>query len=90
MLPVFKWNRHKFLIKTMKRKNNNYEEPEYEDVISETKDDEFEIGQIYENHPAKKIKCKKCGCDNFIIGIGSYYTAIKCPICKWELCIHDG
>ena len=74
----------------MKKYNENYEEPNYEDVIVKTKVDEFEIGQGYDQVPASKIKCRKCGSGEFIVGVGDYYTAIKCPKCKWELCIHEG
>lgn len=74
----------------MKAKNKNYEEPDHDDVLIESEDDEFEIGQCYEDIPAKKLICKKCGEDNFFVGVGNYYTAIKCKKCKWELCIHSG
>ena len=58
--------------------------------IHETDEDEFSIGQCYDKLPAKKIVCNKCGSDKFIVGTGSYYTAIKCPNCKYEICIHSG
>lgn len=74
----------------MKKKNNKYKEPAYKEVIEETEEDEFEIGQCYEDEPAKKLKCKKCGGGKFMVGVGSYYTAIKCENCRWELCIHNG
>jgi len=70
--------------------NKNYEEPDYKDVIIETKKDCFQIGQCYEDKPALKLECKKCGNDKFFVGSGNYYTAIKCPVCKWEVCIHEG
>lgn len=74
----------------MKKYNYYYKEPNYSDVIKEVDEDEFEIGQSYEKTPAKKIKCRKCGSKEFIVGVGNYFTAIKCPKCKWEMCIHDG
>jgi DNA-directed RNA polymerase subunit RPC12/RpoP len=74
----------------MKKYNENYEEPNFEDVIEKTDVDEFEIGQGYDAVPDKKIRCKKCGSTEFIVGVGDYHTAIKCPKCKWELCIHEG
>lgn len=74
----------------MKKLNRDYEEPNYHDVIQELEIDEFEIGQGYEERVAKKIRCKKCGNEKFVVGVDSYYTAIKCPTCKWELCIHSG
>lgn len=50
----------------------------------------FHIGQTYEDQPAQAIKCTRCGSDRFHVGQGSYYTAVKCPTCGWELCIHEG
>lgn len=40
--------------------------------------------------PAPTLRCKICGSTEFTVGSGSYFTAIKCPKCEWELCIHDG
>lgn len=74
----------------MKKKKESYKSPAWEDVIIEQRVDEFEIGQVYEDTPAKRLKCRKCGSTEFIVGVGKYYTAIKCPKCKWEMCIHDG
>ena len=50
----------------------------------------FHIGQSYEHCPAKQIGCAKCGSDQFHVAQGSYYTAIRCINCNWELGIHDG
>lgn len=74
----------------MKEKNRDYKEPEFEEVLEETDEDEFVIGQVYEDKPDKKLVCKKCGTDKFIIGAGTYHTSIKCPNCKYEKTIHDG
>lgn len=75
----------------MKKKDESKEELNYvNDVFETSDDDEFSIGQCYEKEPASKIYCKKCLSDKFIVGLGSYYTAIKCPNCLWEKCIHDG
>ena len=51
---------------------------------------EFHIGQCYDKQPAKQIMCKKCGGNKFHVAQGSYYTAIRCSHCMWEMCIHDG
>ena len=51
---------------------------------------DFHIGQSYSNKPNKTIICKNCGNDKFLVGKGSYHTAIKCINCQWELCINDG
>lgn len=60
-----------------------------EDVLENT-NEEFSIGQLYDDHGAYKQICQKCGGDKFEVGIGSYYTAVRCPTCLWEVCVHDG
>jgi len=52
--------------------------------------DEFSIGQVYEDKPAARISCQFCGGTQFIMGAASYFTAIKCPTCQWEVCLHEG
>ena len=62
-----------------------------EDVLDMLENDEtFHLGQSYEDHAATTLACKKCGSREFNVGTGHYYTAIKCPYCGWEVCIHDG
>lgn len=61
-----------------------------EDFIKQSDEDEFEIGQCYDTVPDKKIICKFCQSDKWIVGVGSCHTSIKCVNCKFELCIHDG
>ena len=51
---------------------------------------DFHIGQCYEKTTAKTLICIKCGADKFMVGQGSYFTALKCFNCKWEVCIHEG
>ena len=65
-------------------------EIEFNDILIKTDEDEFEIGQSYEENPAQKLRCKKCNGDQFIVWQWKYFTAIKCPHCQWEYCIHDG
>ncbi len=72
-----------------KKKDENYDSLASE-FIYESEDDEFSIGQCYDSDPAKRLECTKCGSKQFVVGQGSYYTAIKCPNCKWEYCIHAG
>lgn len=36
------------------------------------------------------IVCKVCNSTKWIVGQGSYFTAIKCPNCKYEVAIHKG
>lgn len=50
----------------------------------------FHIGQSYEKNPAQRLTCKTCGGDKFEVGQGHCFTAIRCPTCKWETCIHEG
>jgi len=61
-----------------------------EDFIKYSEEDEFEIGQDYEKEPNRKIVCKICHSDKWIVGKGNYHTSIKCINCKYEICIHDG
>lgn len=51
---------------------------------------ELHIGQSHETKPAQILKCRVCGSDKFIIGQMSCFTAIKCPNCGYEFCIHEG
>ena len=51
---------------------------------------DFDIGQCYEDTPAKTLVCKKCKSKKFIVGQASYFTAIKCEKCGYEICIHSG
>ena len=49
----------------------------------------FHIGQCYQKEKAQPLKCKKCGGNEFHIGQGHYYTAVRCVRCEWECCIHQ-
>ena len=60
------------------------------DLVTSVQDDRFHIGQSYEKDACKTYTCLKCGSNQFYVGKGDYYTALKCPICKWEICIHEG
>ena len=61
-----------------------------EEFINTKEDDLFHIGQSYESKVASTVYCKHCGGKEFNVGIGSYFTAIRCIKCEWEVCIHDG
>jgi len=50
----------------------------------------FHIGQSYEKKVATQQECTKCGSIEFNIAFGSYYTAVRCPKCGWEVCVHEG
>lgn len=59
--------------------------------IAELKDDEtFHIGQGYDDFAATTLSCKICGGTEFNVGVGHCFTAIRCPKCGWEVCVHDG
>lgn len=63
----------------------------YDEVIQKTENVEsFHVGQCYENTVAQPIECKKCHGVVFNVAQGHCYTAIRCPVCKWEFCIHEG
>jgi len=66
------------------------EYPTQEDYLEYKKEIEFNVGQCYEDEPAKTLICKHCGNDQFKIAQGSYFTAVKCVKCEYEVCIHDG
>ena len=74
----------------MTKNNRKYREPPLEEVIECIDDGKFQIGQSYDDEADKTMRCKRCGTDKFYVGRGSYHTAIKCPECEYELCIHDG
>jgi ribosomal protein S27E len=50
----------------------------------------FRIGQSYADRPADTVACTRCGSVEFHVAQGHYFTAVRCPNCKWEYCIHDG
>lgn len=60
------------------------------DYIEEREDNLFHIGQIYDDKVAKTLVCKHCGGNQFNVGSGNHFTAIKCITCQYEICIHDG
>ena len=54
------------------------------------KEKPFHLGQEWEDEKAKQVACSKCGGDQFHVGQGNFYTAIRCVTCKWEMGIHSG
>jgi ribosomal protein L37E len=74
-----------------KLRDPDYDDREHADKLVERPEIEtFRIGQGYEKTAAVTLSCRDCGGIDFNVGQGSYYTAIKCPRCGWEHCIHDG
>ena len=53
-------------------------------------DQSFHIGQSYEEKAAITMQCIFCLGREFNVGVGNYFTAIRCVKCEWELCIHEG
>jgi hypothetical protein len=72
------------------KSEDEYERRNDSDYVCYVNDDEFVIGQSYEEKPAQRMECLHCGGKQFIVGQGSYFTAIKCPTCLWEVSIHEG
>lgn len=50
----------------------------------------FPVGQNYENHASRPLKCAKCGNTEFRVAQGHAYTAISCARCNWFCGIHSG
>lgn len=66
------------------------DEMAYGEALTEDTGEHFHIGQCYEEETARKQRCSVCKSDKLEVAIGSHYTAIRCPKCQWEVCIHDG
>lgn len=66
------------------------DDPSIGDVLEWKQDGLFHIGQSYEKKVADTVFCKGCGGNKFNVGQGSYYTAIRCVVCEYEILIHEG
>jgi ribosomal protein L37E len=64
--------------------------PDHDDFYQSVSDGLFHVGQSYEEGPADTIQCRRCGGKEFNVGQGSYFTAIRCVKCEYELCVHNG
>lgn len=74
-----------------RRMKDNSLEANIDEVIKcLPRDDTFHIGQSYEKRAAITLSCAYCGSKEFMVGKAEYFTAIRCPNCGWEACIHDG
>lgn len=58
-------------------------------LVTKRDDGLFHI-RDYKDKIAKTYVCAKCGGNVFQVGTGSYFTAIRCVTCGWELCVHEG
>jgi hypothetical protein len=71
--------------------SSDYESKACQSKIREAERGDFVFEkQVYDENFPKTIICRVCGSDKWIVGTGSYFTAIKCINCKYEVCIHDG
>lgn len=72
--------------------SDDYEYPVEEPILFEEEQGGtmFHLKQSYEPSNVNKLICLGCGGDQFNIGKGNYYTAIRCSTCEWEQCIHEG
>ena len=68
---------------------NDDHPPDDKDPAKKGDEDIFHLGD-YTEEPVKKLICTLCGGDNFKVGSGSHFTAIKCVKCEWEWCVHEG
>ena len=59
-----------------------------EKFVRETDEQAFHLR--YMNADTKKLECAKCGGDKFIVGRSFCFTALNCPACGWEHCVHSG
>lgn len=66
------------------------EEINYDFVALQPTKEYFHIGQLYDKNKAEKQCCNICKSDKFEIALGNHFTAIRCPNCNWEKCIHEG
>jgi cytochrome c-type biogenesis protein CcmH/NrfF len=63
----------------------------YDDYLEDDENyEEWHTGQSYEDIPAVQLRCKKCGGNQFNVAQGDYWTGLRCPVCRWETCVHDG
>jgi len=70
-------------------KVEGFEETPINKVVEYVQSD-FSLGQTYDDKPAEKIVCVKCGSDRFEVGSGHCLTVLRCPNCRWEAICHEG
>ena len=72
-------------------KKQQKQQGEYgDDLYLKVHDETLHIGQSYEDEAAKVIQCRICGGQEFNVGQGDCFTAIRCIKCQWEVSIHEG
>ena len=51
----------------------------------------FKLCQVYEEpKDTLQVKCNTCGETKLEVGVGSYFTIVRCSNCLHEECIHEG
>ena len=62
-----------------------------DDYLAEIIDNLFHISPFTEEDSiAKTLCCKHCGGKTFNVGTSYLFTAVKCVVCEYEVCVHDG
>jgi hypothetical protein len=75
------------LKRDLQEENDYVQDTEF---VAQKEDGLFHIGQSYEEKVADTLYCIHCQGNTFNVGQGSYYTAIKCTTCGWEVYILEG
>lgn len=70
--------------------NVKVDETEFNPVEEDPDGAPFHMGQIYENESAAPQRCRICKGTAFNVAQGSYFTALRCVKCQWEVCVHEG
>jgi len=59
-------------------------------LYTESATEKMRIKQSYADTFPKLFICYRCGGNQFNVASEEHFTAIRCPKCLWELCVHDG
>lgn len=69
---------------------DEWESAGYNGLTKLVPDEAFKTAECYSRAPCKKYVCTVCGTDKFEVGYVDYHTALRCPTCQYEICIHEG
>jgi len=61
-----------------------------DDLLEETKSDEFINSSKYFKDEVNQLICKSCKGNSFKIGSGNYLSIVKCLYCNEEICLSEG
>ena len=59
-------------------------------VLEKKAGDDFEMRMGIKDQKCATLVCKVCNSDRLIVGQAAFFTAVKCPTCKYEVGIHEG